>query len=876
MSPVYGKRDNLIMSTVPRYSTPIDRALLLTASATMFEVSIAGAPTPETITFSALMLGAVGEIAFSSEPPVKLTVANGDAVLKFEDMTASIVTVSASTVIDGLTYYARQTLAKQQALDLRPPPAPTGLVATGHPATISLAWGAVPANYNNLSHTEVWRAPVNDFSKAVLAGRADGREYIDPVGPGAFRYYWIRYVSRASIPGPYNASSGTVGASDVEVEHLLQVLTDQITKEQLNSGLSAKIDLIDELDEAYGDTASAATSAAAAIAAAAAADLAQQKADTAAGKGGQFAGQAAESATSASTSAANASTFSREASQAASNAGSSTAAAEVSAGVASQAKLAAGNSATAAAGSSQSAAGYATAAETASSASSASKISAEAARDGAAQSAQAASGSAGTAAAKASEAGQSATAANNAATTAGTRAADAGSYASQAAQSAANADGSAQASAQFLQQAQAILIDPITGLVDKYAAVKVQADATADSVKGVVAKYGVQVDADGVSGGFELIGGGGQINFGVRASTFFIASPIGSGIPSAIPFIVRTTEIVIGGVPIPIGVYISDAFIQNASITNAKIGGDIWSSNYVAGQAGWRLSRAGNMEVNNLQARGQIAGGAMTGWEWPTNGGTGYYLGSNGLRLGNPSTGRYAAIFQNGDIDTPQFKTVGGKAEFTGDILTGVAPGFRIEMGPGDPIYAMWAGSGAKNDTNAIFFLKRSGAGYFGGSLSAGTLRTAVTNPSVGPSQQVVSGPFGSNGGGITVIGSIAFYSSERSYNHNYSAGAGTTSCSFTLFRKLGTDPEVQIHTFYVGGSIDFDNHNPTDELSSGTISVNGSFTFVDPVSSTVSRTYRLVSNLTYQQLVATRKPGGGTSFAGGDVSQRLTLITTE
>src|SRR5471030_2040640 len=116
MSAIIGERDTLIMNTVPRYAAPIDRALLLTASATMFEVSAAGVPTPAAITLSALMLGAVGEIAFSSEPPVKLTVANGNAVLKFEDMTASIVTVSASTVIDGLTYYARQTLAKQQML----------------------------------------------------------------------------------------------------------------------------------------------------------------------------------------------------------------------------------------------------------------------------------------------------------------------------------------------------------------------------------------------------------------------------------------------------------------------------------------------------------------------------------------------------------------------------------------------------------------------------------------------------------------------------------------------------------------------------------------------------------------------------------------
>ncbi|MBB5609809.1 MULTISPECIES: hypothetical protein [unclassified Janthinobacterium] len=421
MSAVIGERDTLIMNTVPRYAAPIDRALLLTASATMFEVSAAGAPTPEAITFSALMLGAVGNIVFSSDPPVPLTVANGDAVLKFADMNVGIVTISASTVIDGLTYLARQTVAKQQALDFRPPPAPTGLATTGTPSTIVLRWNATPANYNNLSHTEIWCAPVNDFSKAALIGRAEGSEYTDPVGPGAVRYYWIRHVSRAAIPGAYNDSTGTLGASDAEVEHLLQVLTKQISGLQLDGTLARK--------------------------------------------------------------------------------------------------------------------------------------------------------------------------------------------------------------------------------------------------------YGVQVDTDGVAGGFEFLAGGGQINFGVRANAFSIAAPTGSGIAPAVPFIVRTTETVIEGVTIPIGVYIANAFIQNASVTNAKIGGDIWSSNYVAGQAGWRLNRAGNMEVNNLQARGQITGGGITGWAWPTDGGGGYYLGPYGLLLGNYSTGSYIQISDNGNIYAPGLTIEKGKATFSGELV---------------------------------------------------------------------------------------------------------------------------------------------------------------------------------------------------------------
>ena len=792
MSVMGGTRDTLIMNTVPRYAAPIDRALLLTPSATLFEVSVAGAPTPAAITFSALMLGAVGEITFSSDPAVPLTVANGDAVLQFADMAASIVTVTATTVIDGLTYVARQTVAKQQALDLRPPPAPTGLVATGHPATITLGWDAAPANYSNLSHTEVWRAPVNNFAQAALAGRADGREYVDPVGPGVSRYYWIRYVSRAAIPGPYNASSGTIGASDAEVEHLLGVLTGEITQSQLHADLGAKIELIDDLEATYGDTASAAASAAAAA-------LAKAAAEQAAGQAGQYKTAAIEASTRAQTEAAAAGVRAAESAQAATNADGAAAAANNSASVAAQAANTAGNSAQAAVISGQ-----------------------------------------------------------NAST------------------AASQADGSAQAAASFLQQAQAILLDPVSGLVDKYAAVKVLADATAESLGEARAKYGVQVDVNGVSGGFELIGGGGRVDFGVRASSFFIAAPAGSGIPTAVPFIVRTTETVIGGVTIPIGVYVADAFIQNASITNAKIGGDIWSSNYAWESSGWYLQRNGDIYANNARLRGHIAGGAFSSYAWPSSG-EGFYLGPEGLRLGNLGTGKYFNVGAGGDISAPGFTIVNGKATFAGNVVSGTGSGFRVEMGPDDPVYAMWAGAGAKNDVNAIFYLKRNGAGYFGGALTAGTLRTAVTSPEINPNAQLINGPFGSNGGLITVICSFDWQRSLGSTRAKYTAGAGSTQAVVRLYRGLAgaaADTLLATSTF-TGPPAAIENTLNFDEPSTCNLSVTGAFTFTDDAHSTADHTYRVTVAMVEQAVTIGTRPGADRPPVNA-VYQRLSNTTVE
>lgn len=44
--------------------------------------------------------------------------------------------------------------------------------------------------------------------------------------------------------------------------------------------------------------------------------------------------------------------------------------------------------------------------------------------------------------------------------------------------------------------------------------------------------------------------------------------------------------------------FIKAAFIQDGTITNAKIGAYIQSDDYVAGSAGWRLSKTGIFEIN--------------------------------------------------------------------------------------------------------------------------------------------------------------------------------------------------------------------------------------------------------------------------------------
>ncbi|WP_426106354.1 hypothetical protein [Massilia sp. TSP1-1-2] len=113
------------------------------------------------------------------------------------------------------------------------PPMPTGLSIDGALANIMLSWEAT--TYGNLSHTEVWRAQTNDFSLAQLIGRGAGRVYVDNVGGAAVRYYWIRYVSRANIPGPFNLQAGTMGATGTDPAYMMQLLLNKLGYDQFDS-----------------------------------------------------------------------------------------------------------------------------------------------------------------------------------------------------------------------------------------------------------------------------------------------------------------------------------------------------------------------------------------------------------------------------------------------------------------------------------------------------------------------------------------------------------------------------------------------------------------------------------------------------------------
>lgn len=69
-------------------------------------------------------------------------------------------------------------------------------------------------------------------------------------------------------------------------------------------------------------------------------------------------------------------------------------------------------------------------------------------------------------------------------------------------------------------------------------------------------------------------------------------------------------------------VFMNSAFIQDASITNAKIGEYIQSNDFVSGSTGWRIDKSGNAEFSNATVRGTVyaTDGSFTGTVYAKDG----------------------------------------------------------------------------------------------------------------------------------------------------------------------------------------------------------------------------------------------------------------
>ncbi|HFN8032326.1 TPA: host specificity protein J [Escherichia coli] len=148
------------------------------------------------------------------------------------------------------------------------------------------------------------------------------------------------------------------------------------------------------------------------------------------------------------------------------------------------------------------------------------------------------------------------------------------------------------AMAELSTQVQAQIEDVTAALEDKLTAV---VDASGASAIYTL-KAGVRINGIMFNAGMSIavLAQAGQpivTRVGFNANQFVLMS--GSGDTQYSPFAVVNGQ-----------VFISSAFIQDGTITNAKIGNFIQSNNYVAGQSGWKLDKGGTWENYGSDGQG--------------------------------------------------------------------------------------------------------------------------------------------------------------------------------------------------------------------------------------------------------------------------------
>ena len=175
-------------------------------------------------------------------------------------------------------------------------------------------------------------------------------------------------------------------------------------------------------------------------------------------------------------------------------------------------------------------------------------------------------------------------------------------------------------------EGQASKIDSVqTSVGDVVVTVQQQSQALADLNGKLSAQWGqkVQIDSNGnkyVAGmqlGIEGSGGQFQSYFMVSADNFAVYNPVAGA--AQLAFAIKNGQ-----------AFLRDGFIENGSITNAKIGNVIQSNNWNGNDQGWAITKDGYCVFNNVTVRGTVVANAG---QFGFNGNGGITIDSNGIRV---------------------------------------------------------------------------------------------------------------------------------------------------------------------------------------------------------------------------------------------------
>lgn len=104
------------------------------------------------------------------------------------------------------------------------PPPPTNVVVTSSVDNAVIMWD--DPVYPDHAYAEVWGADTDSISSAVLLGQAPGFVYVDSLGPGKTRYYWVRFVNTQFTAGAYNSTTGSPATTVTDLARSMDALAD--------------------------------------------------------------------------------------------------------------------------------------------------------------------------------------------------------------------------------------------------------------------------------------------------------------------------------------------------------------------------------------------------------------------------------------------------------------------------------------------------------------------------------------------------------------------------------------------------------------------------------------------------------------------------
>ncbi|WP_339025535.1 host specificity protein J [Leclercia pneumoniae] len=182
-------------------------------------------------------------------------------------------------------------------------------------------------------------------------------------------------------------------------------------------------------------------------------------------------------------------------------------------------------------------------------------------------------------------------------------------------------------------QASATKINSLTVTVNgQTAAINQTAQAVADVNGNLSAMYNIKVAVD--SNGRQYAAGMGigvqNTPVGMQSQVLFVADRFAvmsqAGGAVTLPFVIQNGQ-----------TFIRDTFIQDGTISNAKIGNFIQSNTFTAGSVGWDINKNGNAEFNNATVRGSLY---ATNGNFAFNGtGNTVVINDNGVTVAIPGGG---------------------------------------------------------------------------------------------------------------------------------------------------------------------------------------------------------------------------------------------